>query len=89
MKEIEIKIAAFIANKKVKTRCGVPHNVDSFQRDGNGNVSALVGTVAIPTKEGEEPTLQPMLWTTNGNAMSSQPMLYDLVEELSIDELGK
>lgn len=89
MKEIEIKIAEFINNPKVKTRCGAAHTVDSFQRDGAGNVTALVGTVMVSMVEGEDPAPQKMLWTSNGNAMSAAPMLYDLVEEKPISDLGK
>lgn len=89
MKEIEVKIAEFVKSPNLKTRCGVPHEVNGFQRDGNGNVSALVGFVTITKKEGEEPKPQEILWTTNGNGMNCPPMIYDLVEHLSIEELGK
>ena len=91
MKELEIKIAAFIANENVKTRSGAAHKVVSFQRDGNGNVTTLVGTVKekVKKEEGFEEVDTPMLWTSNGNALCNQPMIYDLVEELPIADLGK
>lgn len=91
MRELEVKIAAFIANKNLKTRSGVPFKVNTFQRDGNGNVTGLVGTITetaefdgqVVSKEVE------MFWTTNGNAYCNKPMVYDLVEELPVEELGK
>ena len=91
MKELEVKIAAFIANKNVKTRSGVQHSVVSFQKDASGNVTALVGTVKekIKSEEGIQEVDTPMMWTSNGNALCNQPMIYDLVEELTIDNLGK
>jgi O-succinylbenzoate synthase len=92
MKELELKIAAFVANKNLKTRSGVPYEVKSFQRDGSGNVTALVGTVTetIRNQEGEEETVKTeMIWTPNGNAYCNKPMVFDLIEELPVSELGK
>ncbi len=92
MKELELRIAAFIANENVKTRSGVDFKVLTFQKDGNGQVTTLAGTVtekrSIGT-EGFKDELVPMLWTTNGNALCNQPGIYDLVEELPIEQLGK
>lgn len=89
MKEIEIRIAAFLASKSLKTRSNVPFTIESYQKDGNGNVTALVGTVSVVVKEGEETIDAPMLWTSNGNAMAQNAVQYDLVEELPVAELGK
>lgn len=91
MKEVEIKIAAFLANPKLKVRSGVPFTVTEFHRDGNGNVTALAGTITETAMEAGAPVEKviPMLWTSNGNAMCNQPMLYDLIEELPIADLGQ
>lgn len=91
MKEIELKIAAFIANKNLKTRSGVPFKVNSFQRDGSGNVTALVGTITETVNDGGTDIQKEveMLWTPNGNAFCNKPLVFDLIEELPVDELGK
>lgn len=92
MKEAEIKISGFLSNPNVKTRSGVPYEVKSFQRDGSGNVTALVGTVTetIKNQAGEEETVETeMIWNPNGNAFCNKPMVFDLIEELPVSELGK
>lgn len=92
MKELEIKIAQFFSNPKVKTRSGVPHNVNSFQRDANGNITGIVGTITekVKANDGTESELKTeMLWSSTGQAYCNKPMVFDLVEELPISELGK
>lgn len=88
MKEFEIKIAEFIANKNTKTRSGVKFEVVGFQKDGNGNVSTLIGTVTEKNEAGEEKPVE-MLWNPTGSALCNIPLKYDLVTELPIAELGK
>lgn len=88
MVTIEQKIAEFIKNPNLKCRSGVPFKVNSYQKDATGNVTALVGKVTEINQEGTAQEID-MLWNSNGNALCNKPMVYDLVEELPVDELGK
>ena len=54
MKELEIKVAAFIASQNVKTISGAEYDITSFQKDCNGNIAYLVGTVKEKSKQQRE-----------------------------------
>ena len=71
------QLKAFL--KKAISRGNVPFKVEAIQKDMQGNITALSGTVT-ETFDGKQEVL-PMLWNLAGTALVNNPPLkYDLVE---------
>lgn len=70
---------------KSKTRSGVAFKATAFQKDLNGNIAMIAGTVT-EANEKAEMVEREMLWNINGYCTtSSVPMKYDLIVEEVID----
>lgn len=64
--------------KNASTRCGAAFEVTSLQKDINGNVNMLKGTVTPPNAKDSIP----MYWNINGYSLNSPvPVEYDLIIE--------
>ncbi len=74
----ESQLVAFIG--KAVTRSGVPFQVASVQKDGQGMVNTLKGTVTVGGQD------QAMLWNVLGRAFASNTTEFDLVEEVSFED---
>jgi hypothetical protein len=78
MNSPEAQLLNFV-NKAV-TRSGVPFVITSVQKDGQGMVNTLKGTVSVNGQN------QPMLWNVVGRAFASNTTEFDLVEEIPFED---
>ncbi len=74
----ESQLVTFIS--KAVTRSGVPFSIGSVQKDGQGMVNTLKGTVTVNGQS------QAMLWNVLGRAFASNTTEFDLVEEVSFED---
>lgn len=74
----ESQLVSFIS--KAVTRSGVPFAVTTIQKDGQGMVNTLKGTVTVNGQP------QTMLWNVVGRAFASNTTEFDLVEELAFED---
>lgn len=80
MTELEIKLQQFLQNKNLKTRNGVPFKVTGVQKDPQGNISMISGTVTVDKEDVD------VLWNANCSAQCVPQLIYDLVIEESFDD---
>jgi hypothetical protein len=78
MNSPENQLVTFIS--KAVTRSGVPFEISTVQKDGQGMVNTLKGTVTV---DGQN---QPMLWNVLGRAFTSNTTEFDLVEEVAFED---
>ena len=80
MTELETKLLQFLQSKNLKTRNGVPFKVNGVQKDPQGNISFIAGTVNV---DGEDVSV---LWNANCCAQCVPQLIYDLVVEESFED---
>ena len=67
------------------TRCGLPFEIKAVQKNREGEVTAVKGSISLKGEKGETVS-HDMLWNLKGQAMLLGEQ-FDLVVEQSIDEL--
>lgn len=82
MKEIKIRLVDFLAKAKKTTRGGFNYKVTNFQKDGNGNIINLKGTI-----KGEDGKDVEVFWNIAGTALTQAQLIYDIVEEDLLENL--
>jgi len=67
------------------TRCGLPFEMKSVQKNREGAVTAVKGVIFLKDEKGEQ-VAHEMLWNLKGQAMLLGEQ-FDLVQEQSLEDL--